>query len=620
MKLRYLTSAIAALALIVTGCSQKAEIGPDNGNVSVESSYVAIAAEGGSATMTLEASDAWSIVTDLSSYEWLTVTPTSGSAGTTTINFTATETSSTRSAKLQIKVGDNYEYIVVGQDAAADATIYSVSDALKLDPGKIITVTGVCTSVASTTYGNWYLTDPDTGEQLYIYGTYNANGQYPKDATGGWSSFGIDVGDVVTVTGPLTLYGTVWELVDVEIVSIVKSLVSADPKEFTFPYTGGTENVVISYSGDDLKFESDVDWLTVQSITENDDETTMVIVVAENPNSEERTGTLTLSSANSSASSEVTITVTQYGAPIESSYTYTLVDEVTSGKPYLIAATDGTNYFVMEPLAEAKSYGYPTVKTMTAVDGVISMEDRSSEFVLTYVEDEEGYTMYGTDNRYYYQSGTYKSAQASAELTDEAYWTITANGDGTFKINSTNDFWLQYSESYTSYGVYSSENGLMPCLLEYTGTYEYELVTSADDLTDGNYLIAAVVDGSAMVMETLEQSNISKTYGYVKGLACTPVDNVITMENGDYAFTLTSTDEGYTMLGSDGNYYYQSGTYKSFQTGEPDSYWSFELQDDGTFKMLSTNGYWAQYDSGYSSYGVYNEDKGTYPCLYKEKK
>ena len=40
---------------------------------------------------------------------------------------------------------------------------------------KTYQVKGVCTSIANTTYGNWYLKD-DTGE-IYIYGTLDKNGK-----------------------------------------------------------------------------------------------------------------------------------------------------------------------------------------------------------------------------------------------------------------------------------------------------------------------------------------------------------------------------------------------------------------------------------------------------------
>ena len=75
-------------------------------------------------------------------------------------------------------------------------------------------VTGVCTSIANTSYGNWFLQD-DTGE-IYVYGTITSSGSY------NWSSFGIEVGDEVTVEGPKMTYGNQVELYDATVISVKK--------------------------------------------------------------------------------------------------------------------------------------------------------------------------------------------------------------------------------------------------------------------------------------------------------------------------------------------------------------------------------------------------------------
>ena len=78
---------------------------------------------------------------------------------------------------------------------------------------KTYQVTGVCTSIDNTTYGNWYLKDA-TGS-IYIYGTLDAKG-----ATKNFLSLGLEVGDEVTVQGPKTTYGTTVELVNVTVIKI----------------------------------------------------------------------------------------------------------------------------------------------------------------------------------------------------------------------------------------------------------------------------------------------------------------------------------------------------------------------------------------------------------------
>jgi len=77
---------------------------------------------------------------------------------------------------------------------------------------QIFRVTGVCTSISNTNYGNWYLQD-ETGE-IYVYGTIKSSGVYD------WASFGIEVGDIVTIEGPKMTYNNQVELVDATVISV----------------------------------------------------------------------------------------------------------------------------------------------------------------------------------------------------------------------------------------------------------------------------------------------------------------------------------------------------------------------------------------------------------------
>ena len=65
--------------------------------------------------------------------------------------------------------------------------------------------------ITSTTYGNWYLED-ETGE-IYIYGTLDAKGGEKN-----FLSWGLEVGDEITVQGPKTTYYTTVELVNVTVI------------------------------------------------------------------------------------------------------------------------------------------------------------------------------------------------------------------------------------------------------------------------------------------------------------------------------------------------------------------------------------------------------------------
>jgi hypothetical protein len=215
MKLRYfIPSLVAVVAAVFTSCS-------DNNDptyldeIRVSSSYVSLNTSGGSTTIGLTASGSWS-VSEVP--EWLTVSPTSGS-GSGTITFSAEEGIG-RTAEVLISCEGKTQRINVIQGIATVSTA-TCAEVLAGPDSKTYRVTGTCTSIANTTYGNWYLND-GTGE-VYIYGTLDSKG-----GTKNFLSWGLEVGDQVTVEGPKTTYNGTVELVDVTVIKIVKSLIKCD--------------------------------------------------------------------------------------------------------------------------------------------------------------------------------------------------------------------------------------------------------------------------------------------------------------------------------------------------------------------------------------------------------
>ena len=83
MKLKYIfASIVAALALV--SCEKEADHYLKE--IKVSSSYVALNTAGGSTAIEIEATDSWSIS---EMPEWLSISPASGSAGKSTVNFSA---------------------------------------------------------------------------------------------------------------------------------------------------------------------------------------------------------------------------------------------------------------------------------------------------------------------------------------------------------------------------------------------------------------------------------------------------------------------------------------------------------------------------------------------------
>jgi len=252
-----LVSLVAVLALFA--CNQ---VEPDHylDEVSLSSSYVSISMAGGSTSVLAEMGDSWTVS---GAPSWLTVSPTSGGAGSTSITFSAPTTLDGRTAEVVISCGGKTQRVNViqGLPTVSEATC---ADVIAGPDSKTYMVTGKCVSIANTNYGNWYLED-ETGT-IYIYGTVNSAGNYA------WSSFGIEVGDEVTVQGPKTTYNGTVELVDAQVIKVNKSLIKVaevDPESATFPTAGGDIAITLDNKGKgfyvDLP-EAAKSWLSIVSI------------------------------------------------------------------------------------------------------------------------------------------------------------------------------------------------------------------------------------------------------------------------------------------------------------------------------------------------------------------
>ncbi|MBR0493980.1 MAG: BACON domain-containing protein [Muribaculaceae bacterium] len=238
MKLKYFISFFALVSLLSACSDDDAMTLLDE--IQVSSSYVSIDVAGGSNTITLNAKEAWTFDAE-ELPAWLTVSPMNGGAGETKVTFTAPATIDGRQTVLHVKCADKSQTINVIQGLAvvSEATCAEVNAGPE---SKTYRVTGTVKSIVNTTYGNWYIED-ETGE-VYIYGTLDAKGNEKN-----FSSWGMEVGDIVTIEGPKSVYNGTVELVNVTVINIQKSLVKVegyDPEDATIPVEGG--NVAVNLS------------------------------------------------------------------------------------------------------------------------------------------------------------------------------------------------------------------------------------------------------------------------------------------------------------------------------------------------------------------------------------
>lgn len=222
MKMKYIFAAfVAAVSFSFTtvSCDQEDEKSYLS-EVQVSSSYVAFPVAGGSKTIEVRATGAWSF-SEVPA--WLTVSPASGN-GNATVTLTADSATKTNEATLLLACDGQIQRINVLQ--MTEKTELTLSTCAQVNAGldgTAFRVGGVVTKIAeSATYGNFYIND-GTGE-VYIYGTkYNGNTKQ-----GAILKLGIEVGDEVIVEGPKTTYNGTVELVDVDVIAVNKSLIKVD--------------------------------------------------------------------------------------------------------------------------------------------------------------------------------------------------------------------------------------------------------------------------------------------------------------------------------------------------------------------------------------------------------
>lgn len=362
MKIKYIIPAfIAVVAAMFTGCSENND--PTYlDEVRVSQSYVSIPAAGGSVAVSLTATDSWTVA---DAPAWLTVSPSSGGAGTTSVTFTADKATATNTATVIVKCGSKTQEINVQQiTEKVELPISTCAEVVAGEDGKTFRVKGTCTAIANTTYGNWYLNDGT--EEVYIYGTLDAKG-----AEKNFLSLGIEIGDVITVEGPKTTYNGTVELVNVTVLSIEKSLIKADSvmvgdkKTDVIPLDGGEFEVNLTNKGTGISVDIPANaqsWLSILGIQTSGNSTVVKFRAAAN-NGGDRSATLTFTTTDGKKEYTSQATISQKGAIVECPISDFLAAEVgdtqyrLTGVITKIANATYGNVYIKDYSGEAYVYG-----------------------------------------------------------------------------------------------------------------------------------------------------------------------------------------------------------------------------------------------------------------------
>lgn len=429
MKLRYfIPSLMAVVAAVFTGCSddQKPTYLDE---IQVSQSYVSLNTNGGSAAITVSATTNWQFekifkVTTKDAngnnvnnyYEtptWLTVSQLSGGAGQTQLTFSA-DAGEGRNCELVISCGDKTQRINIIQGIATVSNA-TCAEVLAGPESKTYRVTGTVTKIVNTTYGNWYLND-GTGE-VYIYGTLDSKG-----ATKNFLSWGLEVGDQITVEGPKTVYNGTVELVDVTVVKIVKSLIKCESltfngEEFTeLPYDGGDVVASLTCKGSGVAVEIPAEaqsWLAIVGTT-----------VGENP------------------------TVTFRVAPNDGDTRSTTVTFKT---------TDGKKAYTSQATIKQKAFKLPKGKTPTEPFSVAEAIKKCQEIGGT------------SDGEIYYAKGKISSIKEISTSFGNGTFNISNDGTDTNPLTCYRSFYLD-NEKFTSEDQIAVGDEVIVCgkLVNYT--------------------------------------------------------------------------------------------------------------------------------------------------------
>ena len=322
MKLRYLIPIFVAVVAMFTGCNSEEEAIYLDG-LRVSSSYVALDKNGGSTQIKVTAAESWSIAGNIPA--WLTVSPTSGGAGETTVSFSA-EAYAGRTASLKINSGSMTQEINVIQ-GLSEVSNATCAEVIAGPDAKTYRVTGTVTGIANTTYGNWYMND-GTGE-LYIYGTLDKSGKDGQNNS--IAAWGIEVGDELTVEGPKTTYNGTVELVNVTVVKINKSLIKVDSLTIggekvaaaALPLEGGDVTAHVSCKGDGINVGDLPEWLVISAVGSKS------VTFRALPNEGgDRSTTVTLKTYNGGKEYTSQFSIAQAGAIIDASVAEFLAAEV----------------------------------------------------------------------------------------------------------------------------------------------------------------------------------------------------------------------------------------------------------------------------------------------------
>lgn len=481
MKLKYFFMALVAALAVFTSCSDDSNVTTLD-SIQVSKSFLTFVPGGSSDSFDVTAKGDWKI-SEVPS--WVTLSTTSGSAGTFTVTATVGSTESTNEATMLITCnGESQQVHLLQQTEKVELPLSTCAEVIAGADNNTYRVKGTCTKISNTTYGNWYLTD-ETGE-IYIYGTLDEGGGEKN-----FTSLGMEVGDIVEIQGPKTTYNTTVELVNVTVLSITKSLIKLDSlSTSTLAKEGGEFTAYLTNKGDGVSVDNLPEWLSVKSVKTSG--TTAEVTFKATANDKgNRSATLTFSTTSNGTEYTTTTEISQEGAIVDATIAEFMAAEEGTTLYRLTGVISSVkndqygNFYIKDYSGETYVYGMGSkgdfaakglkvgdivtiVGVRTSYNGTpqtknVTLEDYKSVEAVTVVEflaKEE------SNDKYYMISGTVgnikNTTYGNYDLTDET---------GTVYIYGTLAGWNGPSKQFESMNITDGDKvTLITVRAAYNGT------------------------------------------------------------------------------------------------------------------------------------------------------
>lgn len=327
MKFRYILG-IALSALMFVACTSDNDPLGTLENIQIDQTFVTIPTSGGDVTVTIKSADSWSFdnifeKNTLPIPTWLTASTISGAAGETIVTFHADAVEGGREAALCIRAGSNKQFLTIRQGSLEAAKV-TIAEALNGTMGRTYRIKGTISGTYSNyeKYGNFYVTD-ETGTIL-VYGIADKDGKQANEPIKSW---GIEVGDDITIDAALSEYKGTPQLTNGTVIELKKGLVKlpllseatvtpdAQILEVTVAYKGSGVYPTIPESAKSwIKYEGTSFVPGVKTIFETNPADTAVVKFSVSDNiGATRMAAIDFVSSKGDNTSSVTFTLTQNG-------------------------------------------------------------------------------------------------------------------------------------------------------------------------------------------------------------------------------------------------------------------------------------------------------------------